>query len=399
MFVRSPTFTNSVSSVTVSGSSPDSRSAGRASAGVRGALPSAAAGDRRDVRGRGAAAPADEVDEAAGGELLEDRGGLLRRLVVLTEGVGQPGVRIAGDEGVGDARELGDVGPHLLRAQRAVEADEQRVHVPDGVPERLGDLTGERAAGGVGDGSGDHHRPAASALLEQRLQREDRRLRVQRVEDRLDAQHVGAAVDQAVGGGQVGLDQLVEGHVAGAGVVHVGRDGRRPAGRADRADDVARPVGRPLGHRVALGARQPCRGLVELVRELLHAVVGQGDRGGVERVGLDEVRAGLEVLAVDRGDDAGRGDAEQVVVALHVARPVGEALAAVARLVGAVPLDGGAHGAVEHQDALLEQRGQRSRRIRAEVRGAGRHRTRVDARGRRRWFRARGRARPTPKSG
>ena len=42
MFVRSPTFTK-VSSVTVTGSSPESRRAGRVSTGVRGALPATAA--------------------------------------------------------------------------------------------------------------------------------------------------------------------------------------------------------------------------------------------------------------------------------------------------------------------------------------------------------------------
>src|SRR5215217_6451761 len=92
MFVRSPTLTNSESSSTVSGSSPDRRSAGR---------------DRGDVRGRGPAAAADHVHEAGAGELREDGGGLLRRLVVLAEGVGQAGVRVAGDVRVGDPRELG----------------------------------------------------------------------------------------------------------------------------------------------------------------------------------------------------------------------------------------------------------------------------------------------------
>jgi hypothetical protein len=69
---------------------------------------------------------------------------------------------------------------------------------------------------------------------------------------------------------------------------------------------------------------------------------------------------------VDAGDDLGLGDAEQVVVALDVAGPVREALAAVAGLVRAVPLDRGPHGAVEHEDALLEQRGQLGRGVGAE---------------------------------
>jgi hypothetical protein len=71
MLVRSPTLTNSVSSVTVTGSRPDSRSAG-APRPASAAPALDRAGDRRDVRGRRAAAAADEVDEAAVGELRED---------------------------------------------------------------------------------------------------------------------------------------------------------------------------------------------------------------------------------------------------------------------------------------------------------------------------------------
>jgi hypothetical protein len=69
---------------------------------------------------------------------------------------------------------------------------------------------------------------------------------------------------------------------------------------------------------------------------------------------------------VDARDDLGGGDAQQVVVALHVARPVGEPLAAVARLVRTVPLDGGAHRAVEDQDPLLQQRGELGGDVRAK---------------------------------
>ena len=43
-----------------------------------------------------------------------------------------------------------------------------------------------------------------------RLDREQRRLGVERVEDRLDQQQVGAAVDQALGRFGVGVDELVE---------------------------------------------------------------------------------------------------------------------------------------------------------------------------------------------
>ncbi len=359
MLVRSPTFTNRLSSVIVNGSSPDSRMAGASSWVVAALLALDGGGDGGDVGRRGAAAAADQVHVAGLGELADDRGGLLGRLVVLAERVGQPGVGVAGDERVGDPRHLGDVGAHLLGAERAVEADRDRVDVPDRVPERLRHLAGQGAAGGVGDGAGDDDRPASAVLLEDRLDREDRGLGVEGVEDRLDEEQVRAAVEQAAGRLGVRRDQLVEAHVAGGRVVDVGRDRRRPGGRAERAGDVARPV-RCDGDLVGDPAGQP-RGLeVELERELLHAVVRQRDRGGVEGVGLDDVGAGLEVLAVDPGDDLGLGEGEQVVVALQVPGPVREPLAAVAGLGRTVPLDRRTHGTVDDQDPLPQGSGSAS---------------------------------------
>ena len=72
-------------------------------------------GDRPDVIRRRAAAAADDVDEAAVGELAEQRRGLVRQLVVLAERVRQAGVRVAADVAVGDARQLRQVGPHVAR--------------------------------------------------------------------------------------------------------------------------------------------------------------------------------------------------------------------------------------------------------------------------------------------
>ena len=323
-------------------------------------------GDLGDVGRRRAAAAADDVHEAGLGELGEIARLPLRGLVVLAEGVGETGVRVAGHVGVRDPGHLGDVGPHLGSTEGAVQADRDGLGVPDGVPEGLGHLAGQGPAGGVGDGAGDDDRPATAGLLEQRLDREDRRLGVERVEDGLDEEQVGAAVDQRSCGGQVGVGELLVGDVAGGGVVDVGADRRGARGRAERAGDVAPAAGRG-GDLVADRAGQPGGLVVELVGQLLHAVVAERHRVGVERVGLDDVGAGLEVLPVDAGDDVGLRDRQQVVVADQVGRPVGEPLAAVAGLVGPVPLDGRAHGAVEDHDPLPQQCGELLGRVRSPV--------------------------------
>ncbi len=355
----------------VSGSRPDSRQR----SGALGGHPRGDAlderGHRGDVLGRGAAAAAEQVDQAALGEFPNDRGGLVGRLVVLAERVRQAGIRIAGDEAVGHPRDLGQVGPHFVGAKRAIEPDQQRLRVAYRIPERFGDLTRQGASGRVGDGPGNRDRPAAAALLEERLQGEDRGLRVEGVEDRLDQQQVGAAVDQPVRLLEIGVDELLIRDVARARIVDVGRDRSRPVSGAEGAGDEARLGGICRRHRVARGPGQPRGLVVELVRELLHAVVGERDLLRVEGIGLDEVGSGLEIRPVDGADRIRLGQAEQVVIALEIAVPVGEPLTAVFGLAEAVPLDHRAHRAVEHENARRQSRGENLRGVRAYQRALG----------------------------
>ena len=66
-------------------------------------------GEGADVVGRRAAAAADDVDQPLARKGLDLPRHELRALVVAAEFVGQAGVGIGHDEGVGDVAELGDV--------------------------------------------------------------------------------------------------------------------------------------------------------------------------------------------------------------------------------------------------------------------------------------------------
>ena len=148
-----------------------------------------------------------------------------------------------------------------------------------------------------------------SPFVEQLLDGEQRGLQVQDVERRLGEQDVDAAVDEA--------PRLL---------VIRGRASPRTSSAAPRVGDVAGHRGHAVGradgpghearaprvarrHRVGGAARDPCRGDVQLVGELLEAVVGEGDAVGVEGVRLDDVGAGEKVLTMDGLDDLRPGDA------------------------------------------------------------------------------------------
>ena len=93
----------------------------------------------------GAAAAADDVEEARIGELAEDARGIVWRFVVAAHFVREARVRVHGDATRCDARQLLHIGAQIFRAERAVEADRERIGVRDGIEERFGGLARERA--------------------------------------------------------------------------------------------------------------------------------------------------------------------------------------------------------------------------------------------------------------
>src|SRR5690606_15337150 len=290
-------------------------------------------GNRADVLGRGAAAAADDVEEAAAGELLDDFCHLPGALVVFAEFVGQPGVRVRGHMRVGDARDFLDMRTQLGGPQRAVEADGDGVGMGDRIPECFHRLPGQGATAGIGDGAGDHDRQGATAFSHLLLHRKDRRLGIERVEDRFDQQDVGAAGDQPIGGNLVVLHQLVEGDVAEGRVVDVRGDRCRAAGWSKDTGHEAWLVRVGTGELVTGGTGQPGTLVVQFTSQCLQLVVCLGDRCRVEGVGLDDIRPGLQIGPVNVTDNTRLGQGQQVVVAPQVLGAVLEALAPEIRLL------------------------------------------------------------------
>ena len=300
---------------------------------------------------RGAAAAADDVDQAALRELADQAGHVFRAFVVLAEFIGQPGVRIGADQGVGDTADIGDVGAQILGAKRAVEADGNGPRVTDRIPERLRQLAGKKPAGFVGDGARNYHGNVDTARLGDLRDGIERRLGVQGIEDGFQQQQIDAAVEQAVDLLAIGLAQVIEADGAEAGVGDVGRDRGGPVGRADRAGDKARlaVLGTDAGRGVT---RQFCAFKVHLIGDARKVVVGLRDRGRRKGVGGDDIGAGAEIAGVNILDRAGLGQDQEVVVASEVAMEIPEAVAAKCRLIVFERLDHGAHGTIEHQNAL-----------------------------------------------
>ena len=195
-FVRSPIRTNPVSSADLERLEPAEARHAAARRDAPGLEPAHRRGDR--ARCARASSRSSEPATFRNPSCAKSRSSAAvtsARLVVAAEGVRQAGVRMRGDEARRDAGELGDVRPHLARAERAVDADDQRVGVLDRRPERLDRLPAsvrpDRSTIVTEIQSGRSGRDLARG--------DDRGLRVQRVEDRLDQQQVDPAVGERRG--------------------------------------------------------------------------------------------------------------------------------------------------------------------------------------------------------
>ena len=81
---------------------------------------------------------------------------------------------------------------------------------------------------------------------------------------------------------------------------------------------------------------------------------GQGNFLGVEGIGLYDIGAGLEVLAVDIENDLGLGENQEVVIAFEIRFPVFKAIAPVIRFRQFMPLNHGSHSPIDDEDAFFQ---------------------------------------------
>ncbi len=169
------------------------------------------------------------------------------------------------------------------------------------IPECRHGLARQNATGSIGHGAGNHDRQALAGLFKESIDGKQRRLAVQRVENRFDQQYVGTAFHQAARLLKIRRRQLVESHIAGCRIIHVGRNRRGFRRRAKGAGDKTRLVRRRIF--VAGGARQARRRHVHFIGQMRHVVIVLRYRSGAKRITFNDVCTGGQILFMDFADD------------------------------------------------------------------------------------------------
>ena len=84
-------------------------------------------------------------------------------------------------------------------------------------------------------------------------------------------------------------------------------------------------------------------------------VIGHRNRGRIERIRFENIRAGFKVLVVNRTNHRGPRQREQIVVTAQITFPIDKSLATIFRFRQSIALDHRAHRAVEHENALRQR--------------------------------------------
>ena len=196
---------------------------------------------------------------------------------------------------------------------------------------------------------------AFTRVFEILLGGEERGFAVERVKDRLHQQQVHAAVHEAADLLVVGVPQLIEGHSASRRAGNILRCRGRAAGGPEGSRHPALTRG-ILGHElVGSSARHLSPGAVEVVNKPFQLVIRHRDRGGIKGVGLNDVRARVEVLPMDVLNDGRLRDIQHIVTLAQIPRMVCEFLAAVVGFLQLMGLNHCAHGAVDDYNAALQR--------------------------------------------
>ena len=301
---------------------------------------------------RGAAAAADDVHPAVGRERADRLREVDRVRLEAAETVRHAGVGIAADVAAGAFVDDLDKGPDLRRSERAVEPHAEHREMLNRGEKGFQRLPRERAAP-LEDRAGDHHRHFDRPLVEDLADREQAGLHIERVERRLRQQQVDAAVEQSANLLGVRGDHLIE--IDGAMPRLIRIEGKLHLCRPNRPGDEPRLVGGLLGelHRRPLGQLRP--GAVDLPHTLPQPELLQRDGVGVEGVGLDDVRSGFEVLPVDRLDNVGPRQAEDIGGVLEVDPVVAKPFAPVVRLGRLEAVNERPHRPIQQQDATGDE--------------------------------------------
>ena len=179
--------------------------------------------DGGDVLRRIAATAAHDVHEARFGEVGGVTGHVWRQQIEARwrERVRHARVRIGRHKAIRLGRQFFEEGAHLVRPERAIQTDRQRLHMPHRIEISLRDLTRNHCLATRADRGGNLDRQLDAIRFKHLTDRHKRGFGIERIENRLHHQGIDTASDQRADLMRVSRLHLIKGDVAEAQITEI----------------------------------------------------------------------------------------------------------------------------------------------------------------------------------
>ena len=227
---------------------------------------------------------------------------LLRRQVVLAQGIGQPCVRMACDQAAACHRSVHLPQPweHRLRPESAVQPDSERVGMDNGFHKGFDGLAGEHSSALIYHGHGDDDGACSAGLFGHLLFGPQCGFHVEGVSSRFNQERIHSSLYERLDLYAVRLSERIERACSIFRPVQVGRHGQHVVRRADISEHEAL-LPRGGGVLVSDFSGQSCR--LEIGLRVAMAAEGAGS---------DAVSPSREIGAVDLRNLFGAVDDERI---------------------------------------------------------------------------------------
>ena len=276
-------------------------------------------------------------------------------LIIRTETVRQPGIRIGTDKVRGMLGQFRQIRLHIGRTERAVQADADQIDMLDRCQKSTQRLSRQRASPLSRQRQGQHDGQVFAFFLQCCFSCLESGFHVQRIEGRLEKDEIDTAVDQGLHLFLICFIYIFIGNGTVSRVAYIGAHGGSLVGRTDRAGNKNSPVGMFRHELIGHFASQLTGGQVYFAHIFLHGVIFHRDRVGIECVGGKNIGPSIQVLPVNGFDHVRTGDTQQVVVPFQLSGEIGKTVAAIILFIEFEPLDHGTHTTIQYQDTLLQR--------------------------------------------
>ena len=189
--------------------------------------------------------------------------------------------------------------------------------------------------------TGDHHRHFAFPLRENVADRKQTRLHIQRVKTGLRQQQIDTAIQQTSNLFSIGFHHLVKRKRPRTGLISVHRQLNFRGPNAARHE--ARLTGIGCGRFVSHSPSELCTDAVDLPGQMRKFELFQRHDVGVERIGLDDVGADVDVFLMYFGNQIRLRQHQQVSGILDIDVMISESITTIERFVGFLRHDQRAH--------------------------------------------------------